>query len=296
MKPVRSNYKLMKASAMAAAILGRCSERLSVLPASLLWFTPWEVPVSDRGRAKQAGWLRDTEPVMFSTPFGRIAGFSAGSGPVVLLVHGWGESAASLGGFVAPLTAAGFRVVGMDLPAHGASSGRRTNILHSGDAITAVAEQVGGVTAVVAHSMGANATLWAIKQGLRVDRAVMLSPNVDFSNALKTFEEMFSLPPKTVRGLKRSIARKFGHNVWSDLRGDVLAIGLEVPGLVFHDPDDPVVPFTGSRDLLLTWRTAQLVEVPGVGHGGITRDPEVIERAVEFVSSDARVAPEPALV
>ncbi|MEA2517513.1 MAG: hypothetical protein QOG16_1351 [Actinomycetota bacterium] len=282
---ITSNYKLLKASAVAAAWLGRFSERLSAAPARVLWFTPWEVPVSDRGLAKQAKWLEATDLLVFETEVGRIAAFGSGSGPVVLLVHGWGERAAALGGFVAPLVKAGYRVVGIDLPAHGDSSGRTTNIIQSGEAIAEIAQQLGGVHAVVAHSMGAHCALWAMTRcGFEPERAVFIAPNIDFSHAFETFQEMFSLPKKAISGLKRSIERRFGAGLWLDMRGDVLAVGLDVPGLVFHDPDDPVVPFGGSRDLLITWRTARLVEVTDTGHGHIKRNPDVIARTVAFVS------------
>jgi pimeloyl-ACP methyl ester carboxylesterase len=284
MRWIARSTRVLNASVAATRWLGRYSARLSAIPGRILWFTPWEVPVSERGLAKQAGWLEGTEPFSIEISNGRrIAGYAAGSGPVVLLVHGWGERAAALGGFIAPLTAAGYRVVGIDLPAHGDSTGARTNILDSGDAIREVAQSCGGAHAVISHSMGANAVLWAIKEGLEVDRLVMLAPNVDLTSAFDTFQQLFSLPTKAITGLKRSIERRFGKGVWMDFRGDVLALGLETPGLIFHDPDDPVVSFTGSRDLVTAWRTAELVEMPNLGHGTITRDPAVIQQAVSFI-------------
>jgi hypothetical protein len=39
--------------------------------------------------------------------------------------------------------------------------------------------------------------------------------------------------------------------------------GLKVPLVVFHDPDDDVVPFVGSSDLS---GIAEVVECPGGGH------------------------------
>lgn len=285
MARITRNYKLLKAAAMATAVLGRFSERLSAIPGSFLWFTAWEVPVSERGRAKQAGWLAATDPVSFDTHAGRVAGFTAGSGQIVLLLHGWGESAATLGGFIAPLARAGNRVVGIDLPGHGGSKGRTTNIMESGDAVAEIARQLGGVHAVVAHSMGAHTALWAMKKsGLEVDRAVFIAPNVDFLPAFETFQEMFSLPSKAITGLKKKIERRFGSGLWLDTKGDVLAAGLEVPGLVFHDPDDPVVPFNGSKELTRAWRTSHLVPIEDVGHGHITRDPRVISQTIGFVS------------
>jgi pimeloyl-ACP methyl ester carboxylesterase len=183
------------------------------------------------------------------------------------------------------LVRAGFRVVGVDLPAHGGSQGRTTNIIESGDAITEVAGQLGGLHAIVAHSLGAHTALYAMKKnGLHVERAVFIAPNVDFLPAFETFQEIFSLPPKAIVGLKRKIERRFGSGLWLDMKGDVLAAGMEVPGLVFHDPNDPVVPFNGSKELVRAWRAAHLVPVENVGHGHITRDPRVISLTIGFVS------------
>jgi pimeloyl-ACP methyl ester carboxylesterase len=273
---------------LATKLLGRYSARLAGPAVYLLWFTPWRVPVSDRGLKKQAGWLEPTEPLAFKTSAGRIAGFTAGDGPLVILVHGWGERAAGMGGFIAPLTDAGFRVVGVDLPAHGDSGGQMTHgPIDAARAIREVAAQLGGAHAVIAHSAGANAALMAMNAGLSVKAAVLIAPNADINRTLGLFQSMFGLPEKAMAGLRRKIERRFGPRVWRDVDGDHLVGNVDAPGLVFHDPDDPQVPFEGSRSLVRAWRAAELIEVPGLGHGAITRDPAVIERAVRFVSEAA---------
>lgn len=278
---------VLKATLRATNLLGRRSSFLASFPAWWLWFIPWSVPVSERGLAKQARWLAPTQPFALKTSGGRVAGFYAGDGPVVLLVHGWGERAASLGGFIEPLCAAGFRVVGVDLPAHGDSAGQSTNIIRAGGAMAEVANEFGGASAVIGHSMGANTALWAMDHGLQVKAAVFLAPNVDLASAMETFASLFEIPPTAIAGLKERIERRFGKTVWRDIRGDNLARGLEVPGLVFHDPADPQVPFAGSQRLVEAWGSATLVPVPGLGHGAITRDAGVIERAVGFVTAEA---------
>ena len=47
---------------------------------------------------------------------GSLSVWSSGAGPTVLLLHGWSGRAAHLEEFVAPLRAAGFRVVALDQP------------------------------------------------------------------------------------------------------------------------------------------------------------------------------------
>ena len=252
--------RILSATLSTTKFLGRYSSRLAGAVAYWLWFIPWRVPVSDRGLQKQARWLEPTQPFILRTSAGRVAGFVDGEGPLVILVHGWGESAAGLGGFIAPLTDAGFRVVGLDLPGHGDSSRQTTNIIDSSAAITEVAEHFGGAYAVIAHSMGANTALWAMKEGLDAHCAVLIAPNVDLAYAMDTFEVLFGLPPKAIAGLKRKIERRFGPSIWRDIRGDQLASHIKTPGLVFHDPEDPQVPFTGSQRLVTAWRGAELIE------------------------------------
>ncbi|HEY6066948.1 MAG TPA: alpha/beta fold hydrolase, partial [Thermoanaerobaculia bacterium] len=47
-----------------------------------------------------------------------------GTGPAVLLVHGWGGHAGRLTPFVRPLVRAGFSVIAFDAPGHGGAPGR----------------------------------------------------------------------------------------------------------------------------------------------------------------------------
>ena len=63
-------------------------------------------------------------------PFGsgHLALYDWGSGPTVLLVHGWGARGTHLGKLVPPLVAAGYRVVAFDAPGHGQSSGRSATL------------------------------------------------------------------------------------------------------------------------------------------------------------------------
>jgi pimeloyl-ACP methyl ester carboxylesterase len=253
-----------------------------------LWFIPWKVPVSDRGLKKQAGWLEPTQPFTLRTSVGRVGGFTAGDGPVVILMHGLGERAAALGGFIAPLTDAGFRVVGLDLPGHGSSAGQMTNPIISAAAVREVADHFGGAHALIAHSLGGHAALWAMNEGLAVQRAVLIAPNSDMGYATEFFQVIFGLPDKAMTGLRRKIERRYGPNIWDELSGERLARSIGSPGLVFHDPDDPQVPFEGSERLVRAWTGSRLIEAPELGHGTITRDDSVIERAVEFVRGPVR--------
>jgi pimeloyl-ACP methyl ester carboxylesterase len=277
----------LKATWFATNVAARVSPRLAGPVAARLWFTPWRIPVSDRAAARQAEWLGGTEPVSFDVEGRRIAGYATGSGPAVLLVHGWGERGASLGAFVAPLAGAGYRVVGIDLPAHGATAGGQTDGFEIADAIRGVCESIGEVSAVIAHSMGGMTSLLAARDGAPVDALVLIAPPGRLDNALATFQSMFELPDAAVSGLKATIEHRYGADVWDRLSAQAFAADVDVPALIVHDRDDQQVAFGDTEALHASWPGSRLMTTEGLGHGRILRDPEVVQAALSFVTEVA---------
>ena len=269
----------------AAALV---SPRLAGRPAARLWFTPWRVPVGERAARRQAEWLSRTERVSFRVDGRRIAGYAAGDGPAVVLVHGWGERGASLGAFVDPLVDAGYRVVAIDLPGHGASEGGQTDGFQIAAAIRGVCDELGEVRAVVAHSMGAMTSLYAAREGLAADALVLLAPPARFDHVLVKFARMLSLPPNAVTGLKATIERRHGGDVWERLSANAIAADVRTPGLIVHDRDDPQVDLEDAEVLHAAWPGSRLVTTEGLGHGRVLRDPKVLEAVTSFL---AEVAP-----
>lgn len=274
-----------------AGAASRVSSRVAGRAAARLWFTPWPVPVSERALVKQNAWLQDAAPVAFTTRSGhRLSGFSSGEGPVVLLVHGWGEWATNLGAFVAPLRDAGYRVVGFDLPAHGSSSGVQTDGLLNAAAVREAAEAVGGVHGVIGHSMGAHATTLALHDGLEADRVVLLAPAVRLEHGVDAFKQTFGLTDRAVRGLRATIESRYGKTVWGDLAADKLARAVTTPALIIHDADDDQIALADGKMLARSWPGAILETTEGLGHGRIIRDPGVVGRACSFLTGETERA------
>lgn len=261
--------------------------------ANRLWFTPWPVEESQAALARRAEWLAETRPLVLPVAGRPLAGFVAGEGPTVLLVHGWGERAATMAGFVRPLVAAGHRVVGVDLPGHGDSPDGPTDLYWLSSVLRSVGDHLGGLEAVISHSMGALATTVALQEGLEVRAAALIAPAVRLEHALEHFTELSRLSPKTVSGLQARIERRFGRAVWQEMAGDSIAKDLQVPALIVHDESDTQVAVEDAIMLAAAWPGARLVTTQGLGHVRIVRDQDVIDQVVEFLRS--RV-PEPEAV
>lgn len=282
----RAGTGALKLTWLATRGAGAVSARAAGWPAARLWFTPWQVPLSERARARELAWLEATESLEVPWRGRRLAGFSAGGGPAVLLVHGWGERASALGAFVAPLVEAGYRAVAVDLPGHGRSPGGQTNALEIAAALHATSEAVGGIDAVIAHSMGGHATMLALSEGLPARAAVLLAPAVRLEHGLGKFGELFRLPPRAIEGLRSTIERRFGSTVWHDLAADRLVLDIdECEALIFHDEDDPQVDPEDARLLQAAWPGAHLVTTTGLGHNKLVRDADVVERAISFLTT-----------
>jgi pimeloyl-ACP methyl ester carboxylesterase len=263
--------------------VGRFSARLAGYYAERLWFTPWPTPMSSAAAEREKRWLASTWQVR--VPFeGRVLrGFTVGSGPTVLLVHGWGDHVARLGAFVEPLVAAGMHVIGVDLPAHGDGAVGMTNAYQMSRAVQAVGAALGGVDAIISHSMGVNASVLALRDGMPCRAIVAVAaPTMRFEDTFEKFGELLNLPPRTMVTVRRAIERRMGNGRWEGI-ADALGRKHGLPALVIHDVDDPLVPLRNAQALADSWGVP-LTTTSGLGHHNILRDDTVVEPVVAFLA------------
>jgi pimeloyl-ACP methyl ester carboxylesterase len=203
----------------------------------------------------------------------------------VLLIHGWNGRGAQLGAFAAPLMNAGFRAVAFDTPAHGRSPGQATDIPEINEAIQAVAAACGPVHAVIGHSFGAACALYAVQQGLKVERLVAIAPPARMRGLAQKFFDVLAVPAAVQAVFQRKLEARFGADVWQRFSPEMLARQLDVPGLIVHDQDDIDMPWQEGEAVARAWPGAQFVRTAGLGHRRILRDPEVLARVTAFIAA-----------
>ncbi len=209
-----------------------------------------------------------------------------GRGPTVLLVHGWEGRGAQLGALVSPLVRRGLRVVAFDGPAHGDSTGRRTNVLEFGRAIRVLAERYQPLAGVVAHSFGAAATALALRDGLTVEQVVFVAPWSALSRAGEAFRVKIGLSPRTIERMRANLERRLSTR-WSDLDAATLAPAASVRLLVVHDLHDTEIPASEGRALANLWPGAEFASSEGLGHFRILRDLGVARLITDFLCGPA---------
>ena len=231
-------------------------------------------------------WLARAESLAVTVRGRRVAAWRwgrAASQGTVLLAHGWGGRGTQLHAFIAPLLDAGYGVATFDAPAHGFSESRYATMLHFGQSIQAVAEAVGGVRAVIAHSMGGAATALALdKQWLQTERVVLISPPTDVEGYSRMFAKAMGVSEGVRQSMQRHLEKIYGFR-WQDIEGGRLASRMRLPALVIHDRNDREVPLAAGERIASHWSGAQFQVTEGLGHRRILRDAGVVDMAVRFL-------------
>ena len=247
--------------------------------------------------------LATAEPFTTRSASGLVRAWSWGSGPPVVLAHGWNGRGSQLAALVDPLLDAGYRVVTFDAPGHGASPGYESSLVDFANALDAVIDEVrppfGRVHAVIAHSMGGAAATYSMSRharspllgleralrdnGLPVSRFAFLAPPVDVRDFIRGFAKRTGIGEDTTAALRRRVETRFGVPL-AELDAVAAAQDLDAPLLVVHDEQDREVPVRCGKQLAAAWPGARLHLTDGLGHGRILRDPKVIDLIVDFVA------------
>jgi pimeloyl-ACP methyl ester carboxylesterase len=186
------------------------------------------------------------------------------------------------------LLANGFRVVTFDAPGHGVSEGRRSSIVHFAKALQAAVVSQGPAYAVIAHSLGAAATLRAITRGLAVERVVLLGPTRGPRDWAEQFRRQLGIPASVMEAMRERSERWLGAR-WEEFDVPEMARGQRAPMLLFHDRNDAEVPWSDGAAIASAWPGARLVTTVGLGHRRILRDERVVAEAVAFLKGEAGV-------
>jgi pimeloyl-ACP methyl ester carboxylesterase len=207
----------------------------------------------------------------------------------VLLVHGWRGRAAELTEIVRELRSSDRTVIAFDAPAHGAAGRGKSDIRVFASIIRRLHEQFGDFEAIVAHSFGSPASTLAIREGVRAGRLVSIGGVAEMGYLAEHFGRALGLRPRTIDGLRRRVeTRRFRGvpDVWTSLSSTGVPLAADVPLLIVHDSDDPVVEVAQAHALAAAHpQSSTLLVTSGLGHTRILRDNTVLDAIGEFVNA-----------
>ncbi|RYJ38789.1 Alpha/beta hydrolase [Flavobacterium anhuiense] len=202
----------------------------------------------------------------------------------VLLVHGWSGRGTQLFKIADELLANGYSTVSFDAPAHGKSKGKTTIMSEFIASILEIEKQFGPFEIAIGHSLGGMSVLNSIKDGLKVEKAVIIGSGDIVQDILDEFT--FKL------GLKKEISihlRVYFENMYQvkmdDFSAYKAAQKVEIPVLVMHDNDDPEVSVKAGIHIHENLKNGSLFLTDGLGHRKILGNHSVIKKILEFIQN-----------
>jgi len=203
----------------------------------------------------------------------------------ILLVHGWSGRGTQLFKIADELLHNGYSTVSFDAPAHGKSKGKTTIMSDFIESILEIDKIYGPFKIAIGHSLGGMSVLNAIKDGLKVDKAVVIGSGDIVQDILDDFISKLELKPKISELLREHFENKY-KTVMDNYSAYKAAAKIKVPVLVIHDNDDPEVAVKAGIHIHKHLVNGSLFVTDKLGHRKILGNQIVIKKIVDFIKSN----------
>ncbi|CAM3708815.1 alpha/beta hydrolase [Flavobacterium chungbukense] len=203
----------------------------------------------------------------------------------ILIVHGWSGRGTQLFKIADELLQNGFSTISFDAPAHGKSEGKTTIMSEFIASILEIERQFGPFEFAIGHSLGGMSVLNAIKDGLSVEKAVIIGSGDIVQDILDEFVFKLGLKKEISQNLRDFFENKYQVKM-DDFSAYRAAQKIEIPVLVVHDNDDPEVPVKAGIHINENLKSGNLFLTGGLGHRKILGNQNVIRKILEFIKND----------
>ena len=210
------------------------------------------------------------------------------SGGRVLIVHGYRSRSDHMLALAEALVAAGKTVVCLDLPGHGASTGRKLHLGKAVEAIDAAWRQHGPFEAFVGHSFGGPSVMAAAAGAIlhvparTPERIVTIAAPSDMADVFRWAGGFMGLGPAAQSAFERQVLRVAGRPL-SEFRVDRLLHDMRIPMLVIHAEDDKEVAFSNAEAIARMGPHVTLMKANGYGHRRIVAAEPVTRAVADFL-------------
>jgi pimeloyl-ACP methyl ester carboxylesterase len=250
-----------------------------------------QVFLTGRNRLRQASTVRLALSRGMAAAHHLPADLHGGRTKRILVVHGWGSRAEYLTDLALGLRRTGAEIVILDLPGHGASSGRRLDLKIAAEAIVAAERHFGHFDGVVGHSFGGAAVMMAAGRvfpdlrSFHPGRIALIGSPSSMGEVFHGFAAMVGLGHDSIGAMRARAMELVGARV-EDLDGVGVARRIDRPLLVVHAEDDKEVNVGHAQRYIGVSPHVRHLWANGHGHRRIVSAPEVIQ-AVAFFLTEA---------
>ena len=264
-----------------AKFLSVFSSKLTTLFAAKLFTTPIKHKIPKREHAMEHESAQKT--ITISEINKEIVVYEYGkSDKKILLVHGWSGRGTQLVKIADELLKNGFMTISFDAPAHGKSKGNSSIMIEFIASILEIEKQYEPFEFAIGHSLGGMSVLNAIKQNLKIKKAVIIGSGDIIQDIIDDFISKLRLNPEYGIKLRNHFEAKFGGKM-DDYSAYKAAEKTEIPVLIIHDKDDHDVSVKAAYNIQKHLKNSEIMITESLGHRKILGNDDVIKKIIEFL-------------
>jgi pimeloyl-ACP methyl ester carboxylesterase len=275
--------KIPKIITLSGKVIAFLSKKWVTIYAAKLFTTPikHKLPKREIRMDKDSVQQMITIPVIHK----KVNVYKYGNGSKkILLVHGWSGRGTQLCKIADEMIKLGFGIISFDAPAHGKSPGNSTIMVDFIASIIEIDKQFGPFEVAIGHSLGGMSVLNAIKEGLQIEKAVIIGSGDVVQDITDDFIAKMELKPEISNLLCDYFEKKYGGKM-DDYSAYKAAERTVIPTLVIHDENDPEVSVKAGMHIYEHLKNGELMLTKGLGHRKILADYQVIEKIINFVKN-----------
>jgi pimeloyl-ACP methyl ester carboxylesterase len=245
-------------------------------------------PVNKKVRTQETEALTTAQEETLLLDGNNIVVYKWGNGPkTALLVHGWEGNGGSLAGFKDELITTGYTVYSFDGPAHGKSTGKRTNVINFSYTVARIIEQKKIKDLVITHSFGSATTMYALSQNLHISiqRMVLLTSPNRLKDVITEFTDLMQFSAKNYNRFIAYMEDYFNLNI-NDIEVAKVVDNVNVGEfLIVHDEFDKIIPIQYTKNVANALGSrATFITMQKVGHYRMLWNQTIVSHVADFVA------------
>lgn len=221
--------------------------------------------------------------------------------PSIILVHGWNSNAGSMAGIAAELVKKDFHVILFDLPAHGRSMKKRTNIVECKKVFKSILKRFHSdqPISVISHSFGSAVVSYGLSElETKVEQLVYLTCPNTLEELFQELRKMLKLGPKIYSKVIEIAERFLGEK----LEGISVIQKTKLVNYhnltLIHDEFDKILPLSYSELAADNLKRSELIVFQKIGHYRMLWNKDVLEKIsnLNFLNQSQKITPEKQLI
>ena len=206
-----------------------------------------------------------------------------GNKETILLMHGWESNAFRWQNLITYLKNEDYNIVAFDAPAHGHSTGTIFNVPLYTECTKAVIDFY-NPKILIGHSVGGMNSLYNQEKypNEEINKIVTIGSPSRLHDIMVHYQQLLKFNDVVMTGLDDYFMEQFGFRIdefsTSQFRGH-----LSKKGLVIHDKEDTIAPFSASEQVHATWKNSKFFKTKGFGHS--MHQDEVSHQIMDFIKS-----------